>query len=346
MSNPIDCSVYDDEKCLKAVYYEVGNVSEIIMLACWGVYCQSGERVKFKDKDGKPTPYPLHLGQKLVFDEIRRYVEHNHVSDIYFAGDNVYAYNFDESAKSPKEEPYGFRMDEQLKAFETCYQGIGTRVDRTFIGIGNHDIEDCNILNTQLNYDGWQKTGVYYAIRYKNGLTVVMTDTNMYDSDYTCNRQILYTEKDRTEQEMFVKKVCVEAKERGDWVIVMGHIPAIGNGHKEKNKDIKNKRLYSLIKECKPHLYLCGDEHNQQFIYDSENNISFGIVGSGGTDLDTLHYNKVGSSPIEGTRYAESLFGFVKIKPTEDKLVLDYIGLQGDGFRNMFHTDINRDGSI
>ena len=184
-----------------------------------------------------------------------------------------------------------------------------------------------------------------------------MIDTNMYDYNdkglsKTCKKDSYYEDKHRQEQRAFINRECEDAKKRGDWVIVMGHIPAVANGHKETKPVIFNRELLDILKECSPHLYMCGDEHNQQFIagfarsersdiagfarseqsdIDEKEEKSllkdeligvktaFAIVGSGGTQLDPLY-----TKDVYGTKYAKSVFGFSTVKPEENRLKLTF----------------------
>ena len=80
---------------------------------------------------------------------------------------------------------------------------------------------------------------------------------------------------------------------------------------------IKNEMVYEILNENKPHLYVCGDEHNQQFIYEKDLGVSLSIIGSGGTDLDNIFYKLVEdekTEPVKGTCYADKVFGFLTLK--------------------------------
>ena len=325
----MDCS--DSEVCKKEtrVIFPRSDLRDMIILACWGVYCKSGQAIRYKVKNEKIIPSQVELGQTYVFKGIYENVKDDRVSDIFFAGDNVYRYGYDlnEEYKEPRE----FDMKRQLESFETCYEQIKPHVSRTFIAIGNHDIETCDILNEQLNYNGWQQTGVYYSVRYmdmdhnhaKRNVTIVVLDTNMYEEKAKKCNGAPFSDVEIQKQEEFVMSECQLAKENNDWLIVIGHIPAIATGHgqakkekkeksdkekekKEKKDGIENDKLLALLKRCSPHLYVCGDEHNQQFIY--QDNISFAVVGSGGTDLDTMDQKK-----IDGTFYSAKKFGFLRL---------------------------------
>mgnify|MGYP000330069436 FL=1 len=49
----INCSDYNSEECKKGFELSVDNdLDEMIVLACWGVYCQSGRYIEYKNKKG------------------------------------------------------------------------------------------------------------------------------------------------------------------------------------------------------------------------------------------------------------------------------------------------------
>jgi hypothetical protein len=89
-----------------------------------------------------------------------------------------------------------------------------------FLTIGNHDVQNCHDLNTQLNYyrkdPRYQMLGMYYNVIYKlEGFSVnfILIDTNMYTEEYTCDgrRSIRRSNRMRRESglEMLFEKVVV-----------------------------------------------------------------------------------------------------------------------------------------
>lgn len=173
----------------------------------------------------------------------------------------------------------------------------------------------------------------------ERGVTIIVLDTNMYEKKpYRCDQETKFTDEDIKKQEDFVNEECERAKENEDWLIIIGHIPAIATGHKSSN--IENQPLLSLIKRCHPHLYVCGDEHNQQFIY--KDSISFAIVGSGGTDLDPLNADKV-----DGTRYARKNFGFLRLSFSNQQLDVTFnVSYDDENTEETCKIPINYEGFI
>lgn len=332
----IDCSNYESDSCKKGQILTINNdMEEIIVLACWGVYCQSGKYNVYKvNEKGKIKKAEVIRGQKDVFDGIAQYSGTTGVSDVYFAGDNIYNYAYP-IGQEPQE--MGFLIDKQLESFNECYADIERNIKRTFVGIGNHDIESCDILNKQLNFGGWSNTGVYFSVNYirsgvnnyNRGVTIIVIDTNVFDpKQETCKGgDQFYTQTDKEKQLQFISATYELAKNRNDWIIMIGHIPALANGHKLKNESIvvKNNEVYNIIENYRPHIYICGDEHNQQFIYDIDINVSLAVVGSGGTNLDPIYYKTDESfNPVPGTCYAEQVFGFIALKFNENDMCVRF----------------------
>jgi hypothetical protein len=345
----IDCNLYSSESCKKGEKEVFDSFTEIIVLACWGVYCQGGDYIYQKMKGGKMKgdPESVKRGQKNVFDAIRKYAKTNSVSDLFFAGDNIYqnAFPADEVGLDVgayidfHKDELGFQIDRQLESFEKCYADIP--IKRTFVGFGNHDIETCEIFNKQLNFEGWGKLGTYYNVYYQDQkCNVIMIDTNLYEDDAKqCNGRD-YEERDIILQTEFIVNQCKRSKERGDWVIVMGHIPYVANGHKEKRPIVHNVKLGTVFHRlraegCLPHLYICGDEHNQQFI--TSMGLPLAVIGSGGTELDPLF---ITNNDEFTTYYSNSNWGFLTLKIVGERLIVSFMSVAGKGDYEMKYRHV------
>jgi hypothetical protein len=122
------------------------------------------------------------------------------------------------------------------------------------------------------------------------------------------------------------------------WNIIVGHIPYKANPHKDLGDSvniIKNKKLDELFHRIsvtpglpKVQVYMCADEHNQQFLYDDKQKLGLVVAGSGGTVLDMNiidgNYMKDNDEKVY-TLYRGSYFGFTKFSFTPDELIVDYI---------------------
>ena len=167
-----DCSNY--EECFDEMTKEFkvdGDTLDILAVGCWGVYCQDGEQtIKKKDKIKKIT-----RGQGSVSNALERYKQsHPNTMDMFLVGDNVY-----------QDKNGEFKIERQIEdGFVKCFLKSG--IERFFLAIGNHDIEDCKILSTQYNEKRWNFPSLYYNIVYNLNdfkVNVIVLDTNMFEDE-------------------------------------------------------------------------------------------------------------------------------------------------------------------
>ena len=289
-------------------------------------------------------------GQKSVVEGMAKYTSENNVASLFLAGDNIYSYKvpkealieliknaYEGKAEYPSKKQYrldpaisGHNIDKQLsEGFLDCFQGV--EVKDFFLGVGNHDVQNCYDLNQQLKFNQnlYKMVGMYYNVRYvANTFSVnfLVIDTNMFSEKSTCNPKIAYTDDDRKKQIEWVISTLEENK--SDWNVMVGHVPYKANGHKEKDPKIYNKGLEEVFQAVqktgiKVQIYMCADEHNQQFLYDPEKKLSLIVAGSGGTALDYEIQTK--KSFMEITKYLDAVFGFVSFSFTETVVDITFI---------------------
>lgn len=240
------------------------------------------------------------------------------------------------------------RIQRQLSdGFLYCFDNVN--VKDFYIAIGNHDIQNCFDLNNQLRfsrdhiYSKYRLPAVYYNTVYQMNdynVNILVIDTNMYDGNdpKTCSG-VLYTENDRNNQKKWVLQTLQRNNAR--WNIIVGHIPYKANPHKQKIKKDSNGNiikkgpdyilnsglddLFKTINNCpncpKVQVYMCADEHNQQFLVDKENKMGLVVAGSGGTALDK---NIIKGKYWESTYWYNPFFGFVAFNFTPNFLKLTY----------------------
>ena len=154
-----NCDNYDD--CPKEFEGEETidkNVFNLLFVGCWGVYCRDDI-----EEDGSE------YRQKIVSIAMADYSKKNQIDVVILAGDNVYQSN-DESKKSlPKElKVLKYDIDKQLDdGFLHCMSGVQT--NRFLIGVGNHDLELCSIIQKQIKYteNKWTLPALSYRVLYK-----------------------------------------------------------------------------------------------------------------------------------------------------------------------------------
>ena len=277
-----------------------------------------GTEVKLKDE---PVTYVSKTASDLMIAYAeKKYMEKKPIDTVIIAGDNIYQLQSDQdpelkkkvkekikeinkflenitSEKEKKKEFAKFKKKEtqnllnnmklQLKdGFEGCIGKI--KAKKFLVGIGNHDILTCEILNEQLNYPKWILPALSYTYQYilNDGtiINLIFIDTNLYSDEPFCNEEDNFYQKEAIEeQEKWLSEILLS--NMYNYNIIIGHVPFLANPHKEK-ETIEVSELMRTIIKYKNYidLYLCADEHNQQYIqYHGINEI---ISGTGGASLD------------------------------------------------------------
>jgi hypothetical protein len=211
----------------------------------------------------------------------------------------------------------GQDIEKQLSdGFKHCITALNPNT-QIFLGIGNHDIQTCKDLNEQINYKNknlddsdlnkkYQLLGTYYNVVYEMKdykVNFIIIDTNMFSEDFHCDGST-YTQNQKEAQNQWV--ISALKTNACKFNIIIGHCPYMANPHKIKKKDKKDKKdkkedggkvvtvepihnqelqaLFDMIKNdtgCpKVQVYMCADEHNQQFLYDNSHNMALVVAGS------------------------------------------------------------------
>ena len=362
--NKVNCNKYSNcPKHLDLIPKKIrNNELKLIFVGCWGVYCKDGinmlykppknkdkskDKVKDKDKSkdkskdkvkdkvkdkskDKDNYTEVVYGGKTASDLMIEYSKRYNIDAVVLAGDNVYSdpYYYEKYEKkfTKFDKNQLYLINKQLKeGYINCYKNIIT--DMFLIGIGNHDIETCDILNKQFNFvdDKWKLPALSYVQKFilddETKINMIFIDTNMYDEDASfCDNQ-LYSEDDRVKQNKWLKSIL--RKEKDSWNIVVGHIPFVYNIRKKDSDKNGNAMLKYMLKEHEDYidLYMCADEHNQQYILDPEIDIPEVISGTGGAILD----DKFIGEETEGTLLKRAGFGFVGMSIDTDAIKLEFV---------------------
>ena len=120
-------------------------------------------------------------------------------------------------------------------------------------------------------------------------INLIFIDTNMYEGKWC---QGLYPESAYSEQDKWLGQTLLYKSDVKVWNIVIGHIPFLSNPHKKDMNIRKVQQLYNLIQKYSNQidLYMCADEHNQQYITQPGMPPQI-ISGSGGASLDENIFN-------------------------------------------------------
>ena len=352
-----DCENYDNcPKMIEKVEKIKKNILNTMFVGCWGVYCKKGKSIerkykKDKKKSIKKKEETVEYGGGVASDLMSEYSKNKNIDCVILGGDNVYSTLIDSIPENEKElGEYKIKSHDMLgqlkEGYINCYRKK-IKTNKFLVGVGNHDIISCDILNEQMNFykvdSKWNLFGLSYIYSYiladNTKINLIFIDTNMYDkSSQYC--QGTYTSYHKDKQEEWLGKVLTKNKE--NWNIVIGHIPFICNLRKCSGdddiingniKDLTNNSLLILLSKYHEYidLYMCADEHNQQYIeYRDDEGVSINqvISGTGGSPLDTelycaLKYKDIGGL-IPGTQFFRSGFGFVGMDIDRDIIELNF----------------------
>jgi len=355
-----------------------------LFVGCWGVYGKDGEKEdkNWKEDKKKWAEKKNTYGQQSVVNAMIKFVNDKGPQQaVILAGDNVYADSeipLDDDFRKKIElygKHYSYNMDKQFQdGFIKSMSTVPT--DHFLIGVGNHDIETCETINKQLNYKEkkWTMPALSYKIMYINkkpkefNVNLIFIDTNMYKKKWCFKQEkLLHPLDDKVyplEGQEYPKDAIEKQadwlgkaldKSPNTWNIVIGHIPFYCVSHKEpkdptnaKKLQVLNEDLYNLMLKYAEHidLYMCADEHNQQYItglVDEGNGPTYipnygkkefvippqVIAGSGGTFLDPNIYIVKGSPLEKATKYHQSIFGFVSVKVNNENISVNFNDTQG-----------------
>lgn len=327
-------------------------------------------------------------GEKSVADALTRFSRKHHLDAVILSGDNVYEMlqveekrqrewfleTLKKFLRSPKEFPAPgefYRIEDALrKGFDECFARV--RVDRFFVGIGNHDVENCHILNAELSHDErFIFPATYYDIIYDckdMKVHILMIDTNMYSVKYKekggaikpkyqlhCD-QSQYSDFARAQQASWVLE-RVKAV-RADWTILVGHIPLDAKGHKKKSPVVHSellcKYIFDPLFESKVSVqwYFAADEHDQQFLYNEKRHLAMVVAGSGGAKLDKIFLGKGQEIGAPGVKelYGKSTHGFtiLDLTPTSGKISFLSVNSNDPSEESRVEAEflVSKDGSL
>ena len=233
------------------------------------------------------------------------------------------------------------------------------------IVLGNHDVEQCNILLYQLykhadeilpvDLSNWNIPSNYYTTtEKKDGVTVkiIVIDTNILDKpqvNYDPEECPVQTNVNGDVDQMLeMLEHELHSSDNVDWIIVAGHVPLASI--KEKGSKIVQHipqeyyiRIYEAI-YTSPHrskvLYICADTHNFQHntLGYKEYILNEIVIGTGGATPDVINNVAVGTqvSIFEGSEalpreYTLTMneyyppYGYAEFVASKDKMDVAYV---------------------
>ncbi|XP_056890444.1 tartrate-resistant acid phosphatase type 5a isoform X1 [Takifugu flavidus] len=291
------------------------------------------------DWGGLPYPPYTTVVQRTTAQEMSNTAERMGADFIVALGDNFY-YKGVRSVDSSR-----FKQ-----TFEDVYTQKSLMVP-WYVLAGNHD--HAGSVKAQMEYsqisDRWNFPAYYYELNFRipnteKTLTILMLDTvklcgNSNDfsdekprgplSALEANRQLTWLQErlDRSE---------------ADFLLVAGHYPVWSVSHHGPTACLLQKLRPLLIKH-KATAYLCGHDHNLQYI--KESSVGYVVSGAGNfMDPSKHHWHEVPKGTVKFfTGQMSTLGGFVHAEVTQKEMILTFIQAKGTSLYRTVLKDRNSD---
>lgn len=289
------------------------------------------------DWGGVPNA-PFHTAREMAnAKEIARTVQMKKTDFIMSLGDNFYFSGVHDANDKRFQE-----------TFEDVFSDPSLRDVPWYVLAGNHD--HLGNVSAQIAYSKiskrWHFPSLYYRLRAKVPQSNVSVVIFMLDTVTLCGNSDDFIsqqpEKPRNlamarSQMSWFKKQLAEAKE--DYVLVAGHYP-IWSIAEHGPTHCLVKQLFPLLAKYKVTAYLCGHDHNLQYLQD-ENGVGYVLSGAGNfMDPSKKHHRKVPNGYLR-FHYGDenSLGGFAYVEINSKEMSVTYMEASG---KSLFKTSIPR----
>lgn len=122
------------------------------------------------------------------------------------------------------------------------------------------------------------------------------------------------------------------SKSKATWLIVAGHYPVWSIAEHGPTSKLVN-RLRPLLNQYKVHAYICGHDHNMQYIRENGSNVDYFVIGAGHLiDPSTKNKNNIPIGSLKfhyGSKSSHTDGAFAYFEATEDDLNITYVNYKG-----------------
>ncbi|KAM6942455.1 tartrate-resistant acid phosphatase type 5a [Lycodopsis pacificus] len=277
------------------------------------------------DWGGLPYPPYITAVQKYTAREMSKVAEQLGADFVLALGDNFY-YKGVDSVDSPRFQ----------ETFESVYTAKSLKVP-WYVLAGNHD--HVGSVKAQIEYshksDRWKFPSYYYELNFRipntgKTLTIIMLDTIMLcgnSDDFEDEKpQGPVRAVDANRQLTWLQERL--ARSKADFLLVAGHYP-VWSVSEHGPTECLLQRLQPLLIKHKATAYLCGHDHNLQYI--EESGVGYVVSGAGNfLDPDVRHWDHVPKGAVKFfTGQASTLGGFVHAEVTKNKMYLTFLQARG-----------------
>jgi predicted phosphodiesterase len=220
-----------------------------------------------------------------------------------------------------------------IASFERMYTDHSLQND-WYVVLGNHDYKG----NVQAEIDytkisrRWHMPARYYAKKLiinndtTQQLLLVCIDTSPFITQYysSVDHRDQIRGQDTTAQKNWLAAVLSDPDPNIKWRIVAGHHPLYTGGKRMNSIDTYqlNNALKSIFDKYKVDAYICGHEHNLQYMK-PEGATHYFVTGAGSETTPTILYPGIG-------KFAQSINGFMLFSLRPKELLVQMIDLNGN----------------
>ncbi|KAM9313916.1 tartrate-resistant acid phosphatase type 5a [Pholidichthys leucotaenia] len=287
------------------------------------------------DWGGLPySPYTTRI-QLSTANEMGVVAEQMGADFILALGDNFY-YKGVESVDSPR-----FK-----ETFESVYTAESLQIP-WYVLAGNHD--HMGNVGAQIEYsrvsDRWNFPSYYYELNFRipntgKILTIIMLDTVMLcghsDDNLDKKPEGPQNAVDANRQLVWLQQRLALSK--ADFLLVAGHYPVWSVSEHGPTQCLVDS-LRPLLLKYRATAYLCGHDHNLQYIEESD--IGYVVSGAGNfMDPDIRHWHDVPKGTVKFfTGQASTLGGFIHAEVNKNKMIVTFFKAKGT---SLFRTVLSQ----
>jgi hypothetical protein len=230
-----------------------------------------------------------------------------------------------------------------IASFENVYSAHSLQTD-WYVVLGNHDYQG----NPQAEIDfsdvdrRWNMPSRYYSETFflgadtSNAILCVFIDSTPFLSEYYQGSEHHVRGQDTAAQRIWLERTLAEAPANVKWKFVFGHHPLWTGGERMKAQETVelNKLLRPIFEKYHVNAYICGHEHNLQFIK-PQGYTNYFISGSGSETTPCIIHP-------EGGQFAQSVNGFMNFTVFPGRLKVEILNYLGESLYSTIITLVNK----